>query len=339
MIFQPKYLFILLFLTITAAFSSCSKNNFDVDIADIELNNKLVRFDSLLFTDHPDSAVLNAGALLNKYPHFASLYFNKVIKVGDMQTKEFYNLLTLFLVEYDIRQAYEKSQEHFANFAPYKTKINDAFKHYKYYYPQASIPDIYLMISGFNQSVVVDEGLLAIALDKFLGEDTRLYSQLQIARFLRRRMTPNAMPYEVIRGWLSTEFAFNDSVPTLISHMIHQGKLVYMMDALFPQSKNFMKIGYTPTDVAWCEKSEKEVWLYMMDKKILFDTNPMLIRRFIEEAPFTAAFNKNSPGRVGQWMGWQIVKSYMKKNSNLTLQELMQNTDYHQILMQSGYNP
>lgn len=330
---------VFLFVFFFWAIVGCTSNDFDIDVSKIEINNKWVRFDSLIFENHPDSVAMNAAQLVNQYPQFAPLYFTNVIKVGNIQTREFHNLFTLFLVEYDIRKAYEKSKEVFKNFKTQKKLFNNALRRYHYYYPQVKIPDIYLMISGFNQSVVVDEGIIAIAIDKFLGENTRFYQQLQIARFLQKRMTLEAMPFEVIRGWLSTEFAFNDSVPTLVSHMIHHGKLLYMMDALFPKSKDFEKIGYAPTDITWCEKSEKDVWLYMMDKKVLFDTNPMLIRKFVEEAPFTTPFSKDSPGRVGQWIGWQIVKSYMKKNNRVTLQQLMQNNNYHEILMQSGYNP
>lgn len=326
-------------LAIGGSVLACGEHKFNIDVSNIKLDNRVIRFDSLLFTDNPDSVAFNSVNIVNAYPQFSSLYFNKVIRVGGIQQSDFMDLLSLFLVDYDIQKAYEKSQELYGDFSPYKNKINDALRHFKYYFPSNHIPDIYTMISGFNQSVVVDDGVLAIALDKFLGAEVRFYEQLQISKFLRVRMTPEVMPYEVVRSWLSTEFVFNDSVSNLISYMVYHGKLLYVMDAIFPNVENHFKIGYSPKNMDWCEKSENEVWLYMMDKKVLFDTNPMLIRRFIEDAPFTSPFGKDSPGRVGQWIGWQIVKSYMEKNDDISIQELIKNNNYQQLLMQSGYNP
>lgn len=327
------FLLILLFLF------ACQSDKFKVDVSDIRPQQKVVRFDSLLFEQHPDSVALQAGENLKEYPEFASLYFNQIIKTGEPTNKEFFDIFTLFLSDYDIRMAYEKSRKLFGDFEPYSSEIYGAFQHYKYYFPKRNVPDVYLMMTGFNQSIVTAENILAIGVDKFLGEDARYYDQLQIAKYLRKRMTPHVLPFEAVKGWITTEFPFHDSVNNLVAHMIHHGKILYLMDAFFPDAPDSLKIAYTARDIGWCRKSEEDVWLYMMDKKILFDNNRMLIRKFIEDAPFTGPFTKESPGRVGQWVGWQIVRSYMQENSNVSISQLMQNHDYQQILLKSGYNP
>jgi hypothetical protein len=65
----------------------------------------------------------------------------------------------------------------------------------------------------------------------------------------------------------------------------------------------------------------------------------MNIMRFIGPAPFTSVYTNASPGRTGSWLGWQIVKKYMKKNSGVSLQMLMSDNDYQKILNDSGYSP
>ncbi|WP_462282039.1 gliding motility lipoprotein GldB [Salinivirga cyanobacteriivorans] len=330
---------LLFFVILGLVFSSCSEDKFDVDVSSIQPEQKVVRFDSLLFEAHPDTVALNAGELFERYPEFASLYFYQIIKTGGPTQREFYDIFTLFLSDYDIRMAYEKSRNLYEDFTPYRKKIYKAFQHYKYYFPEKEVPDVYLMMTGFNQSVVTAEDILGIGVDKFLGEDARYYDQLKISKYLRKRMTPEVMPYEAVKGWIVTEFPFNDSVNNLVSNMIYHGKILYLMDACFPEAPDSLKIAYTDKDMVWCRKSEEDVWLYMMEKKILFDNNRMLIKKFIEDAPFTGPFTKESPGRVGQWVGWQIVRSYMNKNEQVTIPQLMKNDDYQKILLESGYNP
>lgn len=319
--------------------NSCSNNRFNVDVEQINIHMKVNRFDSLLFSEYPDTVAHHIDKILSKYPEFSELYFQKIIDVGSPYSKDFYDLFTLFLSEYDIRMAYEQSLKLYTEFDPYKQKMEDAFKYYQYYFPEKNIPEIYLMVTGFNQSIVVADDILGIAVDKFLGANSHFYAQLQFPKYLRKRMGPKLLPYEAVKGWVTTEFPFNDSVDNLVSNMLYEGKMLYLMDALFPNDADSIKISYSNRDIIWCDKSEGDMWLYMMDKKILFDNDAMLIRRFIAEAPFTVPFGQNSPGRVGQWIGWQIVRSYMKKNPEVTIPQLMANDDYQKILLQSGYNP
>ncbi len=336
---QAKSSIVGLYLAIMLLSTSCSKNNLKIDVSDIEIDQKVVRFDTLLFASHPDTVLKNVPTIINRYPQFSELYFHRIIKIGDPSKKTFYDMLSLFLSEYDLQMAYLKSEGYYGNFSPYYKVIHNGFKHYHYYFPELDIPDIYLMMTGFNQSVVAAQNILGIGVDKFLGEEARFYDQLQISKYLRKRMIPKALPYEAMKGWTLTEFQFNDSVNNLISHMVYHGKILYLMDAFFPQAHDSVKIAWQGKDITWCKKSESEVWSYMIDKKILFDNNRMLIKRFVEDAPFTAPFSRQSPGRVGQWIGWQIVRSYMKKHPDITIPELMAKDDYHTILLESGYNP
>jgi len=326
-------------LCVSTLINACSSNRLDIDVNDVSVEFDVIRFDSLLFSSHPDTLMKNVYKIFSEYPDFSELYAQKVIKVGSPYSRDFNDLMSLFLSDYDIRNAYEQSMELYDDFEPYKQKIESAFQHYHYYFPQKPIPNVYLMISGFNQSIVVADDVLAIGVDKFLGSKSHFYDQLQLSKYLRTRMEPAVLPYEAVKGWVYTEFPFNDSIDNLVSNMIYQGKILYMMDALFPNDPDSSKIAYTKNDIIWCEKSEDDIWLYMMDKKILFDSEEMQIRRFIADAPFTGPFGQDSPGRVGQWIGWQIVRSYMKKNGEVTIPELMANDDYQKILLQSGYNP
>jgi uncharacterized protein YjaZ len=59
----------------------------------------------------------------------------------------------------------------------------------------------------------------------------------------------------------------------------------------------------------------------------------------MNDAPFTAPVSQDSPGRLGTWLGWQIVESYMSKNPKATLTDLMKINNYQKMLEASGYRP
>jgi hypothetical protein len=127
---------------------------------------------------------------------------------------------------------------------------------------------------------------------------------------------------------------------TLISEMIYYGKLHYLKDLLLPETPNYQKIGYTELQEKFCLENEFQMWSYLVDEKLLYDNNIKNYQRFIEDGPFTKFYleiDRESPGRVGQWLGWQIVKSYME-NNEVTLDQLLK-TEPTTIFNKSKYKP
>jgi hypothetical protein len=59
----------------------------------------------------------------------------------------------------------------------------------------------------------------------------------------------------------------------------------------------------------------------------------------MNDAPFTSPVSQESPGRLGTFIGWQIVKGYMEKNDKLGLKDLMNEENFQKILENSGYRP
>ena len=108
---------------------------------------------------------------------------------------------------------------------------------------------------------------------------------------------------------------------------------------MFPNSSDSLKIGFTSDQMLWCIKNEKQMWNYLIEKKLLFSTDYMTINKHINPAPFTSGYPKESPGRASIWLGWKIVDAYMERNSDLTLKNLMLDDDYQKILSESRYEP
>jgi len=114
---------------------------------------------------------------------------------------------------------------------------------------------------------------------------------------------------------------------------------MYLTAALLPDVSDTDLMGYTQEQWDWCETNEAQMWNYMLTNKHLFSTEALVIAKYINPAPFTAFFPDYSPGRTGIWIGWQIVKSFMKNNSDVSIQELMNIQNAQNILEASGYHP
>jgi hypothetical protein len=144
---------------------------------------------------------------------------------------------------------------------------------------------------------------------------------------------------DIVRGWLITEFDNSEPVNNLLYHMIFYGKILYTCDALLPQTHDSLKIGYTTQQMKYCKDYEKNLWGFFAEKNRLYDNNLKTINEFTSEGPFTGAISKECPPQIAIWLGWQIVRSYMKNNEKVTVEDLMKEKDAQKILSKSKYRP
>ncbi|MEI7831054.1 MAG: hypothetical protein WCI31_14850 [Prolixibacteraceae bacterium] len=331
---QFMFLISLLF-----ALTACHRNPLKVDVSNINLTMKIGRLDQDLFTVTRGNIKQAIPALQEKYGAFFSLYNKEILAIGNSTDSLYADYLITFIGDSTVTKARQKSDSLFHDFEPYAKQLELAFRHYRYYFPGYPVPSVYTYLSGFNQSVVTMPQAVGISLDNYLGSNCKFYQQLGIPAYKRQNMEPKKLVYDAIYGFVSQQFEYRGNTENLISNMIHQGKLLYLLDALVPDGPDTLKIGYRSVELDWCKANEAEIWSYLVEKKMLFSGDRMELVRFINSAPFTTPFGQKSPGRTGIWLGWQIVKYYMKKNPQTKLQDLMKENDYHKILNDSGYSP
>jgi hypothetical protein len=332
-----KQSLILLFLLFSL--SACHRNPLKIDVSRIKLTMGIGRLDQDLFKVTKDNIHLAVPALQKKYGLFFDLYNKEILAIGNSNDSLYKSYLLTFVNDSTVAKAKLKSDSIFHNFSPFAKQFELAFRHYKYYYPGNPVPAVFTYLSGFNQSVVTMPMAIGISLDNYLGSNCKFYHQLGIFAYKRQNMEPNKLVYDAMYGFLSQQFEYIGDNENLVSEMIYRGKLLYLLDALIPDGPDSLKIGYTNDQLEWCKANETEMWSYLVEKRMLFSSDRMEVVRFINPAPFTTPFGQKSPGRTGIWLGWQIVKSYVKNNPEATLQQLMKESDYHKILNESGYSP
>jgi uncharacterized protein YjaZ len=113
-----------------------------------------------------------------------------------------------------------------------------------------------------------------------------------------------------------------------------------LVNAFLPNVKDDLKMGYTPQQLELAQVNEFLIWQYFMENKLLYSYDVDLLHRFVFEAPFSKFYlesDQESPGRIGVYMGWQIVESYLK-NNEVSLNEMIK-TDSEIIFEKSKFKP
>ncbi|MFD0765574.1 gliding motility lipoprotein GldB [Mucilaginibacter lutimaris] len=320
------------------------KPNKKIDVSNIPVNVKIERFDKdfdLLRTKPLTPQVI---ALQTKYGTFYQDFIERVLKLGSTADTIYYkNLRDVFAgkaykdLKHDVDAAYPNMDKQDA-------ELTDAFRRIKYYYPQKRLPKVYAYFSGFQAQTTIGDGYFGIGLDLFLGADSKFYPALveSFPHYLSRRFTPDNIAPRVVEGLAREDmFPEDDRDNSLLSKMVYNGKILYFMDQTLPDVPDSTKIGYTAQQLKWCEDFKGNIWQFFLEENLLYETDYQKIQKYLNEAPFTPGLgdNNESAPKLGVWTGWQIVKQYMDKHPNVTLQQLMSEKDAQKILNESKYRP
>jgi len=219
--------------------------------------------------------------------------------------------------------------------------LTRAFRYYVHYFPHAGIPRVYTYISGGDYDFPVQraDSVLLIGLDNYLGERYKPYAADGLPAYRIARMTAG----HVVPDCMETMYraAFPEQMPgtTLLDYMVEAGKKYLFLDAMLPETDDRLKISYSSAQFDWIVRNESHVWAAIISNRMLYSTDGNLIRTFMADGPFTAEFSGEAPARLGEWIGWRIVRKYYENQPGVTLQSLMAEKDAQKILTLSGYKP
>jgi len=328
-----------LFLYTVLLIISCGNEEKKPDVSKVPVSLKTHRFEQDLMTAKAPVSLM----LRNKYPHFYDLYFFQLVRIGSPESTAGRPLMESRIADFvsdpDIQAIYNDTRQTFPDFTSLDGRLTDAFRHYRYYFPKKTIPQTLTFISGFNNAIVCADSVLAIGLDMYLGRQSKYYHALQFPVYRIAKMDGAYIPTDAMKGWLQSEWTEPESNADLLSHMIYAGKIQYALKKLMPEEADTLITGYSAAQLEWCMKNEKNVWSFFIDHKLLFATELNLIMKYVTEGPTTGGFPKESPGNLGQWIGYKIVQSYAKKKMPDDLAGLLNENDYKKILQESGYKP
>ncbi|QAA83201.1 gliding motility lipoprotein GldB [Aequorivita sp. H23M31] len=310
-------------LVLATVFFSCNnQSEVEREIEKIPMNVEIIRFDKIFAATKPE----DLPKLKSQYPLFFPRQYKDSLWIEKMT---------------DTLQE-ELEQEVILKF-PNNDKLEDIlvplFQHIKYYFPKFDTPKVVTATSDvdYRNKVLLADSILVIALDNYLGSEHRFYSGIDL--YISKEMKPSRIGPDVAEA-----YAMNYIKPpknaAFLSQIIYYGKELYLKDLWLPNTSDADKIGYSEEEYKWAEENELYMWRYFIENELLYDTNPKLGARFINPAPFSKFYleiDNESPGMLGRYLGWKIVRSYMKNNS-VEVQRLMI-TDADEIFKNSKYKP
>jgi hypothetical protein len=272
----------------------------------------------------------------------ASLYPDYAFFLGN-QWQDTMNILRIynFLNDPNIRELYDLSEKRYPDISFLENELTAAFDLYRQYYPEKPIPAGYTYISGLDvdNPVYFADTAMAIGLDIFLGSDVTAYQKAGLPKYKTQRFTRDFILPQCMLAVSDNIIKVDQKQNSLLDQMVTAGKALYFLDVILPDCKDEFKIGFSPDQLAWSKKNESEIWAFIIQNQLLFSSDPQGISKMMTDAPFTAGFAAESPGRLGAFIGWQIVREYMRESDGITLKQLMENTDSQQILKVSKYKP
>lgn len=300
----------------------------------------VLRFDEAVMNVRAESAVEDIRILYDEFPDFMPLWVEDILGIPSSDTAYLAEALPLFLGDtlYGFRETNLRVKQLFHDITPIQTELDEAFTRYLYLYPDAHLPSLTLFISGFNASILFVDDDLAAGTDMYLGSDYEYYNRV-VYDYQKQTMRPECLATDVVSAYLFRNIPFTSTKNRLLENMIYRGKIMFLLSLLMPQQPDYEVMGYTRDQWRWCLKYERAIWNTIMDKRDLFTTDSKILTSYLNDGPFTQEVTQDSPGRLGTWVGWRIVESYMKHNPDITLRQLMAEGDAQMILEQSYYKP
>ena len=314
---------ILILLSLFTVLWSCnSDSRLEKEIAAIPMDVSIVRFDKVF----AEATVDELPGLKSEYPLLFPKTYPDSVWVAKMQDS------IQLQLESEVEKVFPDSDE-------LETTLEGLFQHIEYYFPQFQPPEVITATSDvdYRNKVLISEGICLIGLDNYLGSEHPFY--ISIPKYVSKNMSKGQIAQDVAQMY-TREFIARPRQRTLLALMVYYGKELYLKDLWLPNTTDADKMGYTEDEMRWAIENEADIWRYFIENELLFDTDSKLPPRFINPAPFSKFYleiDNESPGMIGRYMGWQIVKAYMKNNP-VNLQQLLIQ-DAETIYKESKFKP
>ena len=329
-----------------AILSSCTNPDSykNVDVSKINSDVQVVPF-------HTEFNQLNAAnfnavnpKLNSKYGFFYSDFVNEIMGFyeGSKDTNDLVTPVVSFTQNDAIKGLYDTVEKYYPNLEFLKKDLDDVNKHLQFYFPNKKLTKAYTIIGEFSYGAMTyDDSTLVVGLDMYLGPQYPFYKSFDIPDYLTRKLKREYIVPNCVEVMYSLYFgAKSGPSATLIEAMVEEGKKLYFMECMMPQKTDSLLIGYTQSQLNWCKVSEKQIWKFMNEKDLLYTTNLLEQKRYTSDGPTTNGMPPESPGKMGAWVGWQIVRKYMRDNSGkISLKDLLEKADTKTIISKAKYKP
>ena len=324
--YMLRVLLVLLVLFIGGCDEQECRNSVDPVFVDLEVQ----RIDQQLFQSKSSAEI---ASLLTDHENFAKLFLDAdEYPSNQILADRIYQLIQNPAID----TLYQESVAAFSDIDVIVDQIGDALGRLKVYYPSTPSPVIQTAVTGLYKDLVITNEQVIIGMDFFIGENAS-YPPQQIPDYILKRYDTDHLPANIMQ-FISSQYIQQASGETMLAEMIDHGKSYYLLSQLLPCTPEHILMGYTTEE--WKDSFENDgiIWANFIENELLYETNHQMKQKFLGERPNVYEIGEKCPGRIGRWLGWQIVKSYARE-TGVGIQELMAEKDANKVLRLSEYKP
>tara|TARA_R110002050_G_scaffold179118_2_gene312346 strand:- start:8019 stop:8987 length:969 start_codon:yes stop_codon:yes gene_type:complete len=320
---MKKLIFVLLIIAQVFFYNCAEEDKAAKDIDKIPMQLTVARFDK----EFANATIEDIPVLKNEYPYLFPNQYPDSIWLAKLKDT----------IQIELNTEVEKA---FPNFDKQTEDLNLLFKHIKYYFPKFPIPKVITLTSdvGYENRVILADSLLLIGLDNYLGKDHKFYIGFQ--NYIAVALDEKFLISDVASAFCEKVMPYQQG-RTFLDQIIYYGRELYLKDKLMPFQSEAQRMGYTPEQMEWASANEEQIWRYFVERELIYSTDKQLQPRFLDPAPFSKfqleLVDVESPGKIGRYIGWQIVRSFME-NNDVTLQQLL-SIPAEEIFKKSNYKP
>ncbi|MFM7668485.1 MAG: hypothetical protein ACKO7D_09920 [Bacteroidota bacterium] len=318
----------LFFLAIVSTIlcSSCMNDPLDVDSSDIKISLNFINADSMLYQSTDSRRILLNRNFKQSFPDLYLFTFEKGLKIRTSVDSTYANQLATFYKDQYVKELEKEIEISFKLLSPEKKEMVDAMKYLRYHFPKMKTPkNIVFFNSLFSYNTLATNTDIGIGLEWYLGSENKLIKKSSIQGlydYMKTGMDRKYLVRDVVYQWVYAQV----QAPTdakFAEDMVSWGKLLYCIEAALPDKEKSIILRYSSEKFKWAEENEKRIWKYFVEQKLLFKNDELLKLGYFNEAPYTKGLPKESPDRLGQYIGWKMVRKYMDENPDLALEKLV----------------
>jgi hypothetical protein len=332
---------VLTFIVVNILFGACKNTdeNQAPNVDHIKISPDIRRFDQALFG--LDTTRLDEGikSLAQSYGDFLPFFLNDIVHDPTKPDEKPDEALKGFVKAWQVRRLYDSCQQIFPDNRLLKQALMPICQYHQYYFPKRPTPHFVAAVTEFTgDAYMVSDSLMLLGLEMFLGPTFSGYNPEFFPYFIRRQFDTLYFPSKVALS-LATRIAGPPPGERIIDLMIHNGKILYITDLLTPSVADSIKIGYTREQWEGCEANEQQVWSRLLEMKVLYEPLNSKNQKIVTPSPNAGNVFQEAPGEVGNWLGWRIVRAWMKRNPDATIDKLLAEKDAQRLLEASKYKP
>jgi hypothetical protein len=326
-------------------FAACGHQSDHPDVAGISVPEiRIERFDTAFFSLDTNQIEKGLYRLNQEYPDFTADFVGNILGAGPLSdtSRVAFDAARQFLVSY--LSISDSLKIKYQRLGWLEKELHQGFRYIKYYFPKYQLPQHVVAFIGpmDGPGVAITNDALAIGLQAYAGSNFPIYltgkGQDTYPRYISRRFEPKYIDANCMSALAEDIFPDSSDNRPMIEQMIIKGRYWWLAGKLLPDAPDSILTGYSQAQLNWCAANESEIWGYFLQNTDLYTIDPDILKNYIGEGPKTLGMPDASPGNIGAWVGWQIVRKYMQGHSGFQPVDLMR-IPARTIFEESKYKP